>query len=131
MKKVLVWALCALLAFSSITALAAGKDDGAVNVEAINGQKYFKMEKAEYCTYYFASNGLGDNFYRYGTVDVNGDKEMDVCDLVHIKKELCKSKVDDSMDITFDGKFTASDLIVLRKVLLGITDIKEVKLNEK
>ena len=56
---------------------------------------------------------------------------MDVCDLVHIKKELCKNKVDDSMDITFDGKLTASDLIVLRKVLLGITDIKEVKLNEK
>ena len=127
MKKVLVWSLCALLAFGSITALAAGKDDGAVNVEAVNGQQYFKTEKAVYCTYYIAANGSGDNFYRYGIVDINGDKQMNICDLVHIKKELSKSTVDNSMDITFDGKLTASDLTVLKKVLLGITDIKEVK----
>ena len=127
MKKVLIWALCVLLAFGSVTALAAGKDDGAVNAETVNGQKYFKSAKTGYCTYYTAANGSGDNFYRYGTVDVNGDKEMDICDLVYMKKELSKGTVDNSIDITFDGKLTGFDLTVLKKILLGITDFKEVK----
>jgi hypothetical protein len=62
----------------------------------------------------------GTAFYLAG--DANNDGVLDLCDLVRAKKIAAKS--DDStisaIDLDGDGKTTASDIVLLRSILLSV-----------
>ena len=85
--------LCFALTFTPTT-LAAGVDDGNILVAEKNGAKYFgKLTNAEFVKY-LAADGSGADFY-----DLNGDRDMNVCDLV----ALHKNETDINEDLRFDG----------------------------
>ena len=52
--------------------------------------------------------------------DVNGDFEIDVRDLVRLKKNIANQSADSASDLNNDGSVNAIDLAFLRKILLGI-----------
>ena len=107
MKKTLALA-CAvvfLLCFS-VTAMAAGTDDGTIFVATKDGEKFFGTEITDNLVKYEAAKGSGEVFY-----DLNGDKDMDICDLV----ALCKNEV----DFDLSGSFDAADSAALRLMLIG------------
>lgn len=57
--------------------------------------------------------------------DVNGDGELDIRDLVRLKKIVsgeAKPAEGTTADLNGDGNVDASDLVILRKMLLGITE---------
>ena len=110
MKQIIALILCLALMLSlGISAFAAGTDDGAVKIATKDGKKFFGTEITEGLTKYEAANGSGEVFY-----DINGDKEMDICDLV----ALCKNEV----DFDLSGAYTAADSAALRLMLIGGTN---------
>ena len=107
MKKIIALVLCLLLACSvGLTAFAAGVDDGTVKIATKNGEKFFGTESTEGLIKYEAANGSGEVFY-----DLNGDKEMDICDLVALKNG--------SVDFDLSGTFDSADSAALRLILIG------------
>jgi uncharacterized protein YxeA len=107
MKKLMVCFLAVLLVCTcGITAFAAGVDDGTVSVVDKNGEKFFGTEIDQGLTKYVAANGSGESFY-----DANGDKEMDVCDLVAV--------VTGQLDLDQSGSYTNADTATLRLILIG------------
>lgn len=107
MKKLMALVLVAILCVScSFSAFAAGTDDGTIFVATKDGEKFLGREIADNLVKYEAANGSGDVFY-----DINGDKNMDICDLV----ALCKNEV----DFDLSGSFDAADSAALRLMLIG------------
>ena len=107
MKKTLALA-CAvvfLLCFS-VTAMAAGTDDGTIFVATKDGEKFFGTELAENFVKYVAANGADSVWY-----DLSGDKAMNICDLV----ALCNN----SVDFDLSGSFDSDDSAALRLLLIG------------
>ena len=110
MKKILaiICAFALLLSFS-VTAFAAGSDDGTVKIATKDGKKFFGTEITEGLTKYEAANGSGITFY-----DINGDKDMDICDLVALKNG--------SVDFDLSGAFDSADSAALRLILIGVNN---------
>ncbi len=90
----------------TVSAFAAGTDDGSISVADKEGQKFFGTEIAEGLIKYQAANGSGESFY-----DINGDKDMNICDLVAL--------TDGSVDFDLSGAFDAADSATLRLILIG------------
>lgn len=107
MKKILalVCAVALLLCFG-VTAMAAGTDDGTIFVATKDGEKFFGTELAESFVKYVAANGSGITFY-----DINGDKNMNVCDLVALHKN--------EVDFDLSGSLDSNDNAALRLLLIG------------
>ncbi len=107
MKKLLALLLAALLVLTfGITAFAAGTDDGTLSVAEKDGKKFFGTSIDEGLEKYLAADGSGAIFY-----DANGDKAMDICDLVAVSKG--------QLDLDESASFTANDTAVLRLILIG------------
>ena len=107
MKKTIVLLLTLVLSLCfSVSAFAAGTDDGSISVADKKGQKFFGTEIAEGLIKYQAANGSGESFY-----DINGDKDMNICDLVAL--------TDGSVDFDLSGAFDAADSATLRLILIG------------
>ena len=107
MKKLLSLFLAVLLVCCcGLTAFAAGTDDGTLLVADKNGEKFFGTKIDKELTKYVAANGSDQLFY-----DANGDKDMDVCDLVAIS--------DGQLDLDENGSYTAADTATLRLILIG------------
>ena len=118
MKKLVMLLLCLLLVCSfSLTAFAAGEDDGAIFVTEKQGKKYFGEEISKWGIHYTAADGSADGFYRFENIDLNGDNKMNVCDLVKI---LLLQE-----DINGDGEKSFNDDKILRLAILGTTDHAE------
>ena len=108
MKQIIALILCLVLMLSlGISAFAAGTDDGAVKIATKDGKKFFGTEITEGLTKYEAANGSGITFY-----DINGDKDMDICDLVALKNG--------SVDFDLSGAFDSADSAALRLILIGV-----------
>ena len=108
MKQIIALILCLALMLSlGISAFAAGTDDGTVKIATKDGKKFFGTEITEGLTKYEAANGSGITFY-----DINGDKDMDICDLVALKNG--------SVDFDLSGAFDSADSAALRLILIGI-----------
>jgi hypothetical protein len=106
MKRLIaVLVLVAVFACFGITAFAAGTDDGTVLVATKDAKKYLGAEISENLVKYEAADGTGLVFY-----DINGDKDMNVCDLV----ALCNK----SVDFDLSGTYAAADSAALRVVLI-------------
>jgi len=90
----------------SLTALAAGTDDGSISVADRGGKKFFGTETVSGLIKYEAANGSGEIFY-----DLNGDKDMSICDLVALTKN--------SVDFDLSGAYDAADAATLRLILIG------------
>lgn len=107
MKQIIALILCLALMLSlGISAFAAGTDDGTVKIATKDGKKFFGTEITEGLTKYEAANGSGITFY-----DINGDKDMDICDLVALKN----NSVDFDLSESYDG----ADSAALRLLLIG------------
>ena len=107
MKKILaIICVVALLLSFSVTAFAAGSDDGKIQIATKDGEKFFGTEVSESFVKYVAANGSGITFY-----DLNGDKDMDICDLVALKN----NSVDFDLSESYDG----ADSAALRLLLIG------------
>ncbi len=118
MKKALITAAGLTVAFCcSLTAFAAGVDDGTIRVTKKNGTTYLGTDLSDYLTQYIAADGSDSVFFRYERMDLNGDKATDICDLVNISLQ--------NTDINGDEITDSSDCAILRKSLIGINDYKE------
>lgn len=107
MKKVIALLLILLLSLCfSVSAFAAGTDDGSISVADVGGKKFFGTQFAEGIIKYEAANGSGENFF-----DLSGDKTMDICDLVALHNN--------EVDFDLSGAYTASDSASLRLMLIG------------
>lgn len=51
--------------------------------------------------------------------DINGDWDVDIRDLVRMKKNFAASKYPENSDLNNDGKINTDDMVVLRKYLIG------------
>ena len=110
MKKVIALLLILLLSLCfAVSAFAAGTDDGTILIAAKDGEKFFGTEITENLVKYEAAKGSGEVFY-----DLNGDKEMDICDLVALSKN--------EVDFDLSGAYTAADSAALRLMLIGGAD---------
>ena len=121
-SAVVITVIVGTCSFSAIGANAAGEDDGVLSVDTKNSQKYFGTAKSDFCNEYVSANGDGSGFYRYENVDLNGDAESNITDLVALK--LAVNAGDGGTDLNFDSSADAEDLEILRKTLIGITDIE-------
>ena len=121
MKKVIRLLALVVLALSifCVSAMAAGTDDAQMTFVVRDGVKYIGSNPVSWCTFYTAANGSGKVIYNYDNVDLNGDTNTDVCDLVSIKK--------DSVDFDFDNLFAASDLDLMRKIIFNPSHTLEIK----
>ncbi len=123
MKKVVKLLVVALLALSifCVSAMAAGTDDAQLNYVVRDDVKYIGSNPVSWCTFYTAANGSGKVIYSYTDVDLNGDSNTDVCDLVKVNK--------DSVDFDFDGLFAASDLDLMRDIIFNPAHSHETQLD--
>ena len=121
-KKIAIFplTLALLIATAAISVSAAGTDDGVISVITENSVKYFGTEKSDFCTEYLAANGKDGSFLRYENIDINGDGKSDICDLVSLDNKLMQS---DGTDLDFNSTVDSKDLAIMRKTLIGITDI--------
>ena len=107
MKRIIAFVLCLLLVCSvGITAFAEGADDGIIQIATKNGEKFFGTEITDGFVKYEAANGSGEVFY-----DLNGDKEMDICDLVALSNG--------QVDLDQSGVYDSADGEALRVLLIG------------
>lgn len=113
-------ALALLSSSAAISVSAAGVDDGVISVTTKNAVKYFGTKKSDFCTEYVAANGEDGAFLRYENIDINGDRDSDITDLVALHNQL---KQNSGTDLDFSSSADNNDLAVLRKTLIGITDI--------
>lgn len=106
MKKVIALLLILLLSLCfAVSAFAAGIDDGTILIAAKDGEKFFGTEITENLVKYEAAKGSGEVFY-----DINGDKDMDICDLVALENG--------SVDFNLSGAFDAADAEAFRIILI-------------
>lgn len=114
MKKSFALILSLVLLFTvSISAYAAGQDDGKLKVATKEDKTYLGTPVSTWCTYYVAADGSNSSFHRWD-IDLNDDGEMNVCDLV--------KSIIDGTDINSDGKYDYTDSERFRVVLLGNND---------
>lgn len=107
MKKMLavLFSICFASALTLPT-FAAGIDDGSLSVAEKDGKKFIGTEIDEGLTKYLSADGSGEAFY-----DANGDRTMDVCDLVAVTKNLT--------DLDQNGSYGPEDAAVIRLILIG------------
>ena len=118
MKKVMIIVFSLMLVtLFSLTAFAAGVDDGTVFVTEKQGKKYFGSSVSKWCTHYVAADGSANEFYRFDNIDLNEDGNMDICDLVKLLSL--------EADINGDENADYNDAKVLRLAIMGITDQEE------
>lgn len=107
MKRIIAFVLCLILICSAgVTAFAEGADDGIIQIATKNGEKFFGTEITDGFVKYEAANGSGEVFY-----DLNGDKEMDICDLVALSNG--------QVDLDQSGAYDSADSAALRVLLIG------------
>ncbi len=110
MKKVTAFVFAVIfIALFSVSAFAAGTDDGSISVADAGGKKFFGTDTSEGYIKYVAADGSGEFFY-----DVNDDKKMDICDLV--------ATANGQLDLDRSGGFDANDTAALRLMLIGAAD---------
>lgn len=87
--------------------------------ETKTGENYIGYEYSQFCKYFTTEDSV-ENFWRYDDIDINGDSNTDICDLVFVTRRY-NNKID---TINFDGdrETTSFDISILRKSLLGDTD---------
>ena len=106
MKKIVALILAVmLLSLCTLSAFAAGTDDGSLTVATKDGAKYFGTPYTKGCTKYLAANGDGSYYY-----DMSGDKDMDICDLVSLHL--------DEVDFDLDGAYDSDDAKAFRIILM-------------
>ena len=106
MKKIIALLVCLLLVCSvGLTAFAAGTDDGTIFVATKDGEKFFGTEITDNLVKYEAAKGSGEVFY-----DINGDKDMDICDLVSLHLN--------EVDFDLDGAYDSDDAKAFRIILM-------------
>lgn len=107
MKKAiaLLIALCLMFVFA-LPAFAAGQDDGSLTVATKDGKRFFGVALAENFDKYVAADGSEAVFY-----DMNGDRTMNVCDLVALTKN--------NVDFDQNGSFGAEDSAAMRTAVLN------------
>ena len=106
MKKIIALLVCLLLVCSvGLTAFAAGTDDGTIFVATKDGEKFFGTEITDGLIKYEAAKGSGEVFY-----DINGDKDMDICDLVSLHLN--------EVDFDLDGAYDSDDAKAFRIILM-------------
>ena len=107
MKKILaiICAFALLLSFS-VTAFAAGSDDGKIQIATKDGKKFFGTEVSEGFVKYVAANGEETFWY-----DLTADKNMDICDLVAMANR--------SVDVDQNGNFDSADGEAIRLLLIA------------
>lgn len=101
-----------------------------------SGYLYYSTYNMNGYFYEFNCNRLDINGQRsawdgttvsYTIGDVNGDGNIDIIDLVVLKKHLANIEmsyfVEEAADFNDDSKVDSADLIILRQVLLGITQL--------
>lgn len=68
----------------------------------------------------------GENFYKIG--DANADGRVDIIDLVAVKKYKSGSRTDICLaaDMDGNGEVNAEDIVLIRKMLLGISVDDEI-----
>lgn len=86
----------------------------------INGKKYIGFKNSQYSKLFTSGE---DKFLRYDSIDVTGDNEMNICDLVYATKKYNNGKT--TFDIDNDKETTEADVTVLRKALIGNTDYND------
>ena len=106
-----------------INVSAAGVDDGNLLVTKKDSVTFLGVEETEWRIKFTSADGSGKAFYRYEDIKINEDDKSDIRDLIRLKKNI-SNNID--FDIDGDGKTGASDLTVLRKVLLGDPDFEIV-----
>ncbi len=114
-------ALSLMVSFSAIGVNAAGSDDGILFVITKNSEKYFGTTKSSFCTEFVSANGDGSGFLRYENADINGDTKTDITDLVALDNA---ARQNGGVDLDFSSAVDAGDLTVMRRILIGITDIE-------
>ena len=115
----LVITLITAFAFG-ISVSAAGVDDGVMLVTDKNSTTYLGVEKSAYCVEFNSANGKDGSFLRYENFDINGDGKSDICDLGSLDNKLMQS---DGTDLDLNSTVDSKDLAIMRKTLIGITDI--------
>lgn len=123
-KKILAFSAVVIVLISvlSVSAFAAGVDDGTLFVTTKNSEQYIGTAKSDFCTEYVSANGKGNKFYRYLHADVNTNNITDICDLVAIDNALIGNGK--GIDFNFDSAIDSKDLIIVRQFILGVTDFE-------
>lgn len=107
MKKLIAILLATMLIFTcAVTAFAAGQDDGSLIVATKDGKRFFGVALAENFDKYVAADGSDTVFY-----DMNGDRTMNVCDLVAL--------TNNKTDFDQNGSFGAEDSAAMRTAVLN------------
>lgn len=108
MKKIIAFLGCIALIFSvSLSAFAAGVDDGKLFIAKIGETRYLGEEITSGLVKYVAANGNGAEFY-----DASADKYMDICDLVAVATN--------SIDFNLNGNYDDKDDEALRVILINV-----------
>ena len=111
MRKIIALLLAILIFVScGITVFAANFDDGTLTIAEKDGKKFFGTEVSESCVKYIAANGSKEIFY-----DINGDKDMDISDVVAIARK--------KVDVNLNGEYDSGDMEVLRLIIIGADKI--------
>ena len=84
-----------------------------------NGNDYLGYTYSQYSKL-FISKDDSSYFWRFDTIDVTGEGNMDICDLVYATKKQQNGK--NTVDIDSDKETTEFDITVLRSALIGNTD---------
>ncbi len=85
--------------------------------DTVEGKDYIGFKNSQYSKLFTSDT---DEFFRYDSIDVTGDDEMNICDLVYATKKYKNGKT--TFDIDSDKETTAFDVSVLRSALIGNTD---------
>lgn len=120
MKKISVLILVLLLAFTALGAAADGIDSTTKSLCQIEGHSLNVIEK-DWCTRTECSV-CKEVTLEFGLVDINGDGQEDIKDLIRLKRFLAETDVtaSEAADVNCDGQKNSEDMAVLRKILLGI-----------
>ncbi len=87
-----------------------------------DGKEYIGHTYSQYAKLFTAKDN-SSHFWRYDTIDVTGEGEMNICDLVYATKKYNNAKT--TFDIDSDKETTPLDITVLRSALIGNTDYEQ------
>lgn len=87
--------------------------------ETKDGDDYTGYKYSRFCKY-FTTEDTTKRFWRFDDIDVNGDSDTDICDLVFVMRKYNDGK--NTLNIDGDRETSVFDISILRKSLVGNTD---------
>ncbi len=115
----LLISLVLIMSVFSLSAFAAGTDDGKLFVTEKNSARYLGVQETEWRTVFTAADGSGKQFKRYYGVSLNQDEDTDITDLVLLHLTVDKNE---DFDIDGNGNTDFKDTAILRLLILGEND---------